>query len=91
MYLCPRALEVNEIQEIVEAFAVASKRALSAGFDGVEVHAANGYLIDQFLCDGTNKRKDEYGGSVKNRTRFLTEVMKAVIKEVGEPCTHVVR
>lgn len=79
----PRALETNEIQEIVTAFATAAKKALSAGFDGVEVHAANGYLIDQFLRDGSNKRTDEYGGSVENRTRFLVEVMQAVIKEVG--------
>jgi len=79
----PRALETNEIQEIVTAFATAAKKALLAGFDGVEVHAANGYLIDQFLCNGSNKRTDEYGGSVENRTRFLAEVMQAVIKEVG--------
>ena len=80
----PRALEANEIREIVVGFATAAKKALSAGFDGVEVHAANGYLIDQFLCDGSNKRADGYGGSVENRTLFLSEVMQAVIKAVGE-------
>ena len=80
----PRALEVGEIREIVDAYAVAAKNALRAGFDRVEVHAANRYLIDQFLCEGTNNRIDEYGGSISNRTRFLTEVTKAVIGEVGE-------
>jgi N-ethylmaleimide reductase len=85
----PRALNVAEIREIVGTFATAAKAALSAGFDGVEIHAANGYLIDQFLCDGSNKRTDEYGGSVENRTRFLLEVTQAVIKEVGEDCVGV--
>lgn len=79
----PRALEVNEIREIVDAYVLATRNALWAGFDGVEVHAANGYLIDQFLRDGSNKRTDEYGGSIENRTRFLTEVMQAVIEEAG--------
>ena len=85
----PRALEVSEIREIVKAYGVAAKNALWAGFDGVEVHAANGYLIDQFLCDGSNRRIDEYGGSIENRTRFLTEVMKAVIEEAGQDCVGV--
>jgi len=85
----PRALRENEIREIVEAYAVAAKNALWAGFDGVEVHAANGYLIDQFLCDGSNQRTDEYGGSIQNRARFLTEVMRAVIEVVGEACVGV--
>lgn len=85
----PRALGENEIREIVEAYAVAAKNALWAGFDGVEVHAANGYLIDQFLCDGSNQRTDEYGGSIQNRARFLTEVMRAVIEVVGEACVGV--
>jgi N-ethylmaleimide reductase len=85
----PRALEVNEIQEIVAAYATATRNALSAGFDGVEVHAANGYLIDQFLRDGSNKRTDEYGGSIENRTRFLSEVMQAVIDASSEDCVGV--
>ena len=85
----PRALDANEIRQIVDAYAVAAKNALWAGFDGVEVHAANGYLIDQFLHDGSNKRTDEYGGSIENRTRFLTEVMKAVIEAAGADCVGV--
>ncbi len=80
----PRELQLNEIHEIVEAYVVATRNALWAGFDGVEVHAANGYLIDQFLRDGSNKRTDEYGGSIENRTRFLNEVMQGVIAEAGE-------
>ncbi len=75
---------MNEIREIVEAYVLATRNALWAGFDGVEVHAANGYLIDQFLRDGSNKRADEFGGSIENRTRFLTEVMQGVISEAGQ-------
>ena len=80
----PRELQVNEIREIVESYVVATRNALWSGFDGVEVHAANGYLIDQFLHDGSNKRTDEYGGSIENRIRFLAEVMQGVIAEAGE-------
>jgi len=65
----PRALDGNEIREIVEAYVLATRNALWAGFDGVEVHAANGYLIDQFLRDGSNKRHDQYGGSIGNHWR----------------------
>ncbi len=75
----PRALEVHEIPGIVEDYRKAAENALKAGFDGVEVHAANGYLIDQFLRDGSNVRDDSYGGSLENRTRFLREVMDAVV------------
>jgi N-ethylmaleimide reductase len=85
----PRALEGNEIREIVEAYVMATRNALWAGFDGVEVHAANGYLIDQFLRDGSNERIDQYGGSIENRARFLNEVMEAVIGEAGEACVGV--
>jgi N-ethylmaleimide reductase len=85
----PRALEVSEIEEIVAAYATAAKNAQWAGFDGVEVHAANGYLIDQFLRNGSNRRSDQYGGAIENRARFLTEVMKAVIDEVGKDCVGV--
>lgn len=79
----PRALEENDIREIVDAYVLATRNALWAGFDGIEVHAANGYLIDQFLRDGSNKRTDKYGGSIENRTRFLSEVMQGVIEEAG--------
>ncbi|TQV86358.1 alkene reductase [Aliikangiella coralliicola] len=74
----PRALETNEISGIVEQYKIAAINAKTAGFDGVEVHAANGYLLDQFLKDGTNKRTDEYGGSLENRVRLTIEVIKAV-------------
>jgi len=77
----PRALEQGEIAEIITAYQHAARSAREAGFDGVEVHAANGYLIDQFLRDGTNKRTDQYGGSADNRCRFLFEVTDAVLQE----------
>lgn len=82
-YETPRALSVEEIKEIVKAYATGAKNAIEAGFDGVEIHAANGYLIDQFLRDGTNIREDEYGGNIENRSRFLFEVIEAVIAEIG--------
>lgn len=74
----PRALETNEIPEIVEQFRQGAENAIAAGFDGVELHGAFGYLIDQFLQDGSNQRTDEYGGSVENRARFVLEVVEAV-------------
>jgi N-ethylmaleimide reductase len=74
----PRALETEEIAEVVEQFRQGAQNAKEAGFDGVEVHGANGYLLDQFLQSGTNKRTDQYGGSVENRARFLLEVTEAV-------------
>jgi N-ethylmaleimide reductase len=74
-----RALEKDEIPEILEGYAKAVRRAKQAGFDGVEVHAGNGYLIDQFLQDGSNKRTDEYGGSIENRARLLLEVVGAMV------------
>jgi N-ethylmaleimide reductase len=76
----PRALTVEEIRATVGDYRAAAKRALDAGFDGIEVHGANGYLIDQFLQSRTNHREDEYGGSVENRHRFLAEVMSAVLE-----------
>jgi N-ethylmaleimide reductase len=85
----PRALETSEIPGIVEQYARAAGNALAAGFDGVEIHAANGYLIDQFLRDGTNKRSDRYGGSIENRSRFLLEIVEAVTAEVGVERTGV--
>src|SRR5262249_24038397 len=79
----PRALDTEEIPGVVRQYAKAAQNAMAAGFDGVEVHAANGYLIDQFLHDRTNKRSDQYGGSIQNRTRFLLEIMDAVTSAVG--------
>jgi len=76
----PRALEAAEIAAILEDYAQAALNAKRAGFDGIEIHAANGYLIDQFLRDGTNKREDAYGGSIENRARFALEVVDAVLK-----------
>ena len=77
-YVVPRALELDEIPGIVNDYAAAAVRARDAGFDGVEIHGANGYLIDQFLRDGSNRRTDAYGGCVANRARFLLEVTEAV-------------
>jgi N-ethylmaleimide reductase len=79
----PRALEGHEIVAIVEDFAQASRNALAAGFDGVEIHAANGYLVDQFLRDGSNHRTDAYGGSIENRARFLLDVVDAAAAAIG--------
>jgi len=77
-FVAPRALELAEIPGVVAQFAHGARQALEAGFDGVEIHGANGYLIDQFLRDGTNHRTDAYGGPVENRVRFLVEVVEAV-------------
>ncbi len=82
-YTVPRELSKAEIAAIVQDFRRAAAGAIAAGFDGVEVHGANGYLIDQFLRDGSNQRSDEYGGSLENRARFLTQVLEAVIDEIG--------
>jgi N-ethylmaleimide reductase len=82
-YVKPRALEVSELPAIVQDYVHATRCAIAAGFDGVEVHAANGYLLDQFLRDGTNQRQDQYGGSLENRTRLLLEVVQAVVNTIG--------
>jgi N-ethylmaleimide reductase len=82
-YVEPRALDADELSGIVADYVHATKSALAAGFDGVEIHAANGYLLDQFLRDGTNKRTDQYGGSFENRARLLLEVTKAVVDVAG--------
>ena len=82
-FVTPRALETSEIPEIIEQYRQGAKNALQAGFDGVEVHEANGYLLDQFLRDGTNQRTDEYGGSLENRARLLLEVTQAVTEVWG--------
>lgn len=85
----PRALELSEIPGIIADYRRAAANAIEAGFDGVEVHGANGYLLDQFLRDGANKRTDSYGGSIENRARLLLEVMDAVIAEIGAERTAV--
>lgn len=82
-FVTPRALEKNEISGIVEQFGAAARNARAVGFDGVEIHSANGYLLDQFLRDGSNQRSDEYGGAIQNRLRLLTEVTEAVVAAWG--------
>lgn len=77
-YETPRALSLDEVKQVPELYARGARGALEAGFDGVEIHGANGYLIDQFLRDGVNRRTDSYGGSIANRTRLLIEVAEAV-------------
>ncbi len=79
-YVTPRALELDEIPGIINDYRTAAENARAAGFDGVEIHSANGYLLDQFLRDGTNKRDDEYGGNLENRMRLLSEVLQAVLE-----------
>ena len=79
----PRALELDEIPAIVQQFADGTTRAKAAGFDGVQIHGANSYLIDQFLRDNSNQRTDQYGGSIENRARFLREIVEAVIVAWG--------
>ncbi len=78
-YVEPHALETDEIKAILEQYKVATENARAASFDGVEIHAANGYLLDQFLRDGTNQRNDEYGGNFENRYRLLGEVVGTVM------------
>ncbi|WP_313677524.1 alkene reductase [Pantoea vagans] len=85
----PRALELQEIPGIIDDFRKAAANAIAAGFDGVEIHGANGYLLEQFLKDGANQRNDEYGGSVENRARLLLEVTAAVKDEIGAERTGV--
>lgn len=81
----PRAMTTAEIRQTVRDFAAAARNAIAAGFDGVECHAANGFLLDQFLQDASNRRGDEYGGSVENRSRFVHEILQAVVEAVGGP------
>jgi N-ethylmaleimide reductase len=82
-FVTPRALTTEELPGIVDQYRTAAKNALAAGFDGVEIHSANGYLLDQFLRDGTNQRTDNYGGSMENRCRLLLEVVTAVTRVWG--------
>ncbi|MDR3454275.1 MAG: alkene reductase [Rhodoferax sp.] len=79
----PRALGIDELPGIVQDYRRAARNAIDAGFDGVEVHGANGYLLDQFLRSGSNQRTDAYGGSIENRARLLLEVMQAITQEIG--------
>ncbi|MGL4262388.1 MAG: alkene reductase [Afipia sp.] len=85
----PRALELSELPGIIENFKRAAANALEAGFDGVEIHGANGYLLDQFAKDGSNKRTDAYGGSIENRARLMLEVSKAVASAAGADRTGI--
>lgn len=85
----PRALELSEIPAIIDAFKTGAANAIAAGFDGVEVHGANGYLLDQFAKDGANKRTDAYGGSIENRAKLMLEVTKAVASEAGPDRTGI--
>ena len=80
----PRALELTEIPKVIEEFAQATRNALEAGFDGVELHAASGYLPNQFLASGSNQRTDAYGGSFENRIRFVVETLTAMAKATGD-------
>lgn len=82
-FVTPRALETSEIPDVVEAYRKGAENAKLAGFDGVEIHSANGYLLDQFLQDGVNHRTDQYGGSIENRARLLLEVTDAAISVWG--------
>lgn len=85
----PRALTLDEIPGIVEDYRRAARAAIDAGFDAIEIHAANGYLIDQFLRSNSNTRTDTYGGSIENRTRFAIEVVDAIVKEIGAERTGI--
>ncbi len=82
-YVTPRALELDEIAEVIEAFKQGAQHAKASGFDGVEIHGANGYLLDQFLQDSTNHRTDHYGGSLENRARLILDITDAVISVWG--------
>lgn len=85
----PRALRLDELPAIVEGYRKGAANAIAAGFDGVEIHGANGYLLDQFLRNGINQRTDSYGGSIENRARLLLEVTAAIVKEVGAERTGI--
>lgn len=85
----PRALDLSEIPGIIDSYKRGAANAIEAGFDGVEVHGANGYLLDQFAKDGTNKRTDAYGGSIENRAKLMLEVSQAVVGEIGAERTGI--
>lgn len=88
-YDTPRAATLDEIKQTLDDYAAASRNAIAAGFDGVQVHGANGYLIDEFLRNGVNHREDEYGGSPENRIRLMREVMERVVAEIGAGRTSI--
>lgn len=88
-YETPRALQVSEIPQLLDTYAVAARNAVAAGFDGVQLHAANGYLIDEFLRNGVNARDDDYGGSPENRVRLLREVVGTLTSTIGADRTGV--
>lgn len=85
----PRAMTLDDINDVIEQFRLGARNAMTAGFDGVEIHGANGYLLDQFMRSTSNKRTDEYGGVIENRIRFAVEVVKAVVDEVGAKRTGI--
>ncbi len=85
----PKAMDINDITQVIKEFKQASRNAIEAGFDGVEIHGANGYLLDQFLRSNSNKREDSYGGSKENRIKLLLEITKEVIDEIGADKTGV--
>lgn len=85
----PRALRLDELPAIIEGYRKGAANAIAAGFDGVEIHGANGYLLDQFLRDGINQRTDQYGGSIENRARLLLEVTQAIVQEIGAERTGI--
>src|SRR5204863_2729517 len=82
-FVTPRPLETSEIPKIIEEYRRGAENAKRAGFDGVEIHGANGYLLDQFLQDKTNRRTDRYGGAIENRARLMLEVTDAVVSVWG--------
>lgn len=82
-FVTPRELSLDEIADVIDEYRVATRRALEAGFDGVELHTASGYLPEQFLSSGSNQRQDPYGGSVENRARFVLDVLAAMVSEAG--------
>ncbi len=88
-YVEPRAMTPDEIQRVIGDYAKAARNAIAAGFDGVQIHGANGYLVDQFLRESANQRDDDYGGSIDNRLRFMREVVEAVIEAVGVERTSI--
>lgn len=85
----PRALSLDELPGIVESYRAGAANAIAAGFDGVEIHGANGYLLDQFLRNGSNRRTDAYGGSIENRARLMLEVTHAIVSEIGPERTAI--
>jgi len=87
--VAPRKLSIEDIEATIQDYVAAAKNAISAGFNGVEIHGANGYLIDQFICSGSNDRDDKYGGIIENRCRFALEVVKAVSESIGSKNTAI--